>query len=500
MPQQIQAPDGTIVEFPDGMSDGQIAQAMRREYGGPRKTSQTLGFMKGISRPLANFQNAVDAIPILPDSSDWSKKNRAEVLANIAEREKTEKPGMVGNILGSAIGTAPVLAMTRNPWLAGAAQGALTSEATDPMGLAGDMAIGAVANKAGDKIVSSAAKALKPVTDPAVKTLMKAGVKLSPGQMRGGKAMVAEDKAMSRPIVGDLIAEDRIASIDSFNRKTMDQALDAIGIKLPDDVATGHDAVKFAQGVVGDAYDNIVPKLRVQVDKRFVAGVSKVYSGVQSLPETQQKQFANVLETIRFGPQGQLAGAKLKDAISEVSRLASTYGASAAAPDRELGRVLSQLKGELDDMMLRQNPKFAPALKQVNKAFRGLATVESAAKGADDGVFNTGQLKTAVRQGDASRRKRASAAGGAYMQEWSNAGRKVLPSKTPDSGTAGRLASGNLLAQVRGAADAVGYRIDRGIATTVATNPAARKAADALLKLRPYLGLTAGTLPASSKD
>lgn len=35
MPQQIRAPDGSVVQFPDGTSDAQIAAAMRKAFGGP---------------------------------------------------------------------------------------------------------------------------------------------------------------------------------------------------------------------------------------------------------------------------------------------------------------------------------------------------------------------------------------------------------------------------------------------------------------------------------
>ena len=32
---EIEAPDGTIVEFPDGMSDEEISSVMAKTYGGP---------------------------------------------------------------------------------------------------------------------------------------------------------------------------------------------------------------------------------------------------------------------------------------------------------------------------------------------------------------------------------------------------------------------------------------------------------------------------------
>lgn len=40
---RIQAPDGSILEFPDSMSDADILGVMRREYGGPKEAAQSSG-------------------------------------------------------------------------------------------------------------------------------------------------------------------------------------------------------------------------------------------------------------------------------------------------------------------------------------------------------------------------------------------------------------------------------------------------------------------------
>lgn len=53
MPKRIQAPDGSVVEFPDNMSDQQIAAVMRREYGGPQGRSTP-----GATRPVTSADMA----------------------------------------------------------------------------------------------------------------------------------------------------------------------------------------------------------------------------------------------------------------------------------------------------------------------------------------------------------------------------------------------------------------------------------------------------------
>ena len=58
---------------------------------------------------------------------------------------------------------------------------------------------------------------------------------------------------------------------------------------------------------------------------------------------------------------------------------------------------------------------------------------------AKDGVFTPAQLHAAVKAKDKSMDKGAFARGNALMQDLSSAGKNVLPSNIPDSGTAGRL-------------------------------------------------------------
>jgi hypothetical protein len=422
----------------------------------PKKTSQGLGFIEGVKTVLDKAPpSPLDFIPGL-DSRPQRAKARAGTEAYIRGREQTQRPGTAGKITGQVVATLPVAAITRNPFAAGAIQGALTSEAKNPEGLAIDTLAGGALGHFGGKAVDAVADFIKPAISPAVRALNDAGVKLTPGMIKGGKAMVREDKAMSRPGIGGRIAAGREATQETFNTATVNQALTPLGVKVPPNIKAGHDAVSYAHDAVSQAYDRVVPNLAVKLDVRALAG--RIQPAAATLPKPQQQQLQTIL-TNTIG-QGNLAGRGLKQAQGELRRLASVYSRDPAAPSQELGRVLREVDDHLTSAMMAQNPKWAPELQKVNKAFRGMAIVEDAASRADGGVINTQQLKQSVRRGDFSRRKASTAQGKSFMQDFSEAARDVIPSRTPNSGTADRLNAGNLFAQARGAVDALGYEVD----------------------------------------
>jgi hypothetical protein len=340
----------------------------------------------------------------------------------------------------------------------GAASGAFLSQSDDLSGTAIDAAAGAVTGKIGDVALTKVADFVKPVIAPAIRRMADAGVRLTPGQIKGGRALVREDKRMSKPIVGDMIADARRVASGDWNLATVAKVVGPLGIKPPPTLRPGHDAVAWAQDAVGAAYNKIVPKLTVKVDGRFMVGMKGLAEDAQQLPPEAQKQFAAIVKRT-LGRPGALTGRGVKDAQGELGRLASNYSTSTNAYERELGRVLSGVKTRFDDMIVRQNPGIARELSSVNEAFRGLATVETAAAKGPDGLITPAQLKLSARMADQSRRKSQSARGTAFMQDWAEDGARGLSGNTPDSGTAGRMQQG-LIAQLLGGIDAIGYKAD----------------------------------------
>jgi hypothetical protein len=498
----IQAPDGRKIdiEAADEATALRGAQEWSQANPAKKKDSLTLGIMKG-ALPAAEKLAPFSPANLIPGFREANERALPRMRARVEERERTEKPNPFAQIGTSIAATAwvpggPVKAAV--PAVQGAAQGYLLSEADTPQGQAVDAVTGGLIGHFGGKAIDAVSDAISPVVAPAVRRLKDAGVSLTPGMVKGGKAMVREDKMMSRPVVGEAIAAGRQRTQATFNTASVDKALAPLGVKVPSVVKPGHDALDFAKTEIGRAYDVVIPKLSVQINgQQFAANIAPV---AQNLKAGQQKQLRQIVSN-ELGA-GQLAGDTLKRAQSNIRRLAGKFRRSQDANDQLLGEALSAVDDELTGAMMAQNPQWAPQLQKVNEAYRGYRIVADAAGRADDGLFNTGQLKQSVRRGDFSKSKDQSARGQAFMQEFSNDARSVIPSRTPDSGTAGRMQSINPFAYGRGALDAVGYSADNLYqAFRLAPRPAAAKRIAAGAKrLRGPAGAAAVAAGSQSRD
>jgi hypothetical protein len=100
------------------------------------------------------------------------------------------------------------------------------------------------------------------------------------------------------------------------------------------------------------------------------------------------------------------------------------------------------MQSALRRMVERVNPEYQGELSKINEGYSKFKITQRAAGsvGAHEGVFSPAQLHTAVKAQDQSKDKARFAEGNANMQDLSTAGKKVLPSTVPDSGTPFRTA------------------------------------------------------------
>lgn len=492
---QAQSADGAVHEFPDDTPDDVIDRVMKAYAAGgdqephsgaqpigntvsqdpqtgeyildinqgsqspppaPQK-SQLLGFQAGFNHPLDNVAKALLAIPGV-ESADNSV---ARFLGMPSTREAINahaqaladanaagiEPGGMGKTAGEIIATAPTMFIPGGPLVQGAASGALLTDGSSIGDIAGDATLGALGGKLADGLVNGVARAVSPMVRPAVQKLIDAGVPLTPGQIMGGIPKAIEDKASSIPVVGDMINASRARGVDAFNRATVNRALDPIGLKLPEDVATGHDAIAFAQDALSDTYNRLLPALTMRADRRLASGVQRAVSGASSLPAERQTQLQSIIQSKlvdAFDNTGAISGEGMKRADSELGRLARSYRGSVDPDQRDMGAILGNVQGELRSMVKRQNPQAAKIIDGVNSGYAALVRAENAATRAGNkgGVFTPPMLNSAVRQMDTSLRKRSVARGAAMLQDLASAGNEVLPSSVPDSGTAGRFLLG----------------------------------------------------------
>jgi hypothetical protein len=305
--------------------------------------------------------------------------------------------------------------------------------------------VGALAGPA----TAAAGKVISGASGAAQQKLAEAGVTMTPGQILGGAWQRLEDKATSLPVLGDLIKSAQQRSANSFNTATYNEVLAPLGQKYSGPI--GNEGVEAVQRTIGDAYDNALSKMTFKAsDPAFQSDITNLAGMAKSLPEQQQRQFGNILQTQIFGklgPNGQMDGQTLKGVQSELSRIARGYAGDPSYDNRQLGQAIGEIKSAIDSSLPRYNSADAvDGLSKANAAWANFVRLRTAAasQGAmnNGGVFTAAQLNNAVRQADKSAGKGASATGNALMQDFSGAGQQVLGSKYPDSGTAGRAMLG----------------------------------------------------------
>ncbi|AST88089.1 hypothetical protein CIG66_07000 [Ralstonia pseudosolanacearum] len=377
-----------------------------------------------------------------------------------------------GNIAGSVAATAPIAAIapvanTYRGAMAvgaglGAANAALTPVENDrPRNLsslitgqqptdywsekAKQIGLGALTGGVASPVMMGLGRMISPQVSNDVRTLMDAGVTPTPGQILGGGWARTEAKLSSVPVLGDMIKNAQQRAVQDFNRAAYNEVLQPIGATYQG--PAGQQAVGAVRNAIRDAYDESLGRMTFQAaDPAFQADITRLAGMAQQLPQAQRQTFMNTLRTQIFGklgPQGNMDGRTLKGVQEELGDLARGYAGDASFDNRQLGAAIGEIRSAVENSLARTNPADAvQGLANANAAWARFARVRAAAasQGAmnNEGIFTAAQLQNAVRGADKSAGKGATATGNALMQDLSGAGQRVLGSKYPDSGTAGR--------------------------------------------------------------
>lgn len=460
----VRLPDGTVIRnVPEGTTRSQLmARVGKAQAPDSRPTSFFRGVGEGIMQPLNNAARALEtgldkvglAQPIQRVGEALGMAPSVNAAVQQQQRNAASAPtrgSSTGRLVGNIVGTLPLARLPGGAFTQGAAGGALLTDKRDPRGIAEDAFIGGIAGKVGEKAVKGLARVINPRVAPVVQRLQKAGVRLTPGQILGasdskvGRIVKGfEDKASSIPIVGDLVSGARRRSVEDFNRAALSEPLKSIGAKLPKDAGPGHSGIAAVERALGDAYDDVLPKLSVRADQQFTDDLANFAQDADTLLPERAAQFARIMQSDvgkNFDQAGGLAGEGLKAVESRLGKRIRTYGGSADPDASDMADLLRQVQSSIREMAARQNPAQAGRLRDINEGFAKFTRVQSAASKANEGIFTPGQLRTATRIMDTSTRKGQSARGGALMQGLAEDAQSVLPSSVPDSGTAGRLAA-----------------------------------------------------------
>lgn len=485
---RITSPDGSVynVTAPDGATDADVLSYVQSQHAPAPKAAAAPpmrdrgvvnaaqgGFLDAATLGLSDELTA--GIAAIPRAGIQALRGRGFDVGKAYNDVLTQQRGMAkaddeahpiargaGQLAGAMIlpGGAAAAGTRIIPRLAvNAAQGAAMGFGQGEGGLeararsAGQGALLAAAGgELGRGAIMGASRVLAPRVAPAVRRLADAGVTMTPGQIMGGMAKTVEDKLSgTAPILGDAIAAARSRGVRQFSRAAVQEGLNPLGIRLPMNIGT-QDAIGFAQQASGQALDAASQGMTAQADTPFTAAMAAIRqraaSGELAAPDAARldQMLQNHVER-HFDANGTMTGPGFQAARSELRRLATAYGADPSATTRELGTMLGEAGDHLEDSAARHStPQAVDAFRRANQSYAMLTRNERAAASAagagasrEAGDFVPGQLMTAVRQGDRSARKRATARGDALMQQLASDGVSVLPSRIGDAGTAGRL-------------------------------------------------------------
>ena len=536
MTQIVEVPGHGPVEFPDNMSDEQIAAAIKKNLMVP-KNAPSIGqrIVKGMKDPVdASAQLLTHVLPqsvvdLGNRANNWlasktglmtpipernlsglvtGKQGGLDQLLSEEEQQYQASRGpnagmdwarIGGNIaspMNLAIASKLPVAANLLPRIGiGAAGGAVMGATGTPVmqgsfwpEKAKQAAFGAASGAATTAAAAGLARMIKPKTPADVQLLLDEGVTPTAGQIIGGHTQVLEDKATSMPVFGDAIENARTKSLNEFNKAAYNRALEPIGGKVPQDV--GREGIQSVREQISDVYEQLLPKLTFKADKQFSNDLMQLQSMASGLPQEQAGRFMKILKNQivgKMGPRGTMDGETLKGVESELSRLASGYKADSSFDNRELGSAIEQMQALFKQALVRNNPQFADELKAANTAWANYTRLRgaAAAQGAVEGKFTPSQLSASVKAQDKTLGKRAFSEGTALMQDLSDAGKNVLTSKYPESGTPGRLMLMSLMNPYAWPKLAAGLAV--GSVGSLPYLPGGRQITAALLARRPEL-------------
>ena len=352
----------------------------------------------------------------------------------------------IAGAIPSAIGAGAKLAQygvkgIMNPITQGAVYGAGAGEG-NPVERVPDALLGGAVSGAVSKV-------LPPITEGA-KKLIKAGTPVTVGQAVGGGIRKVEQALKSLPFLGDPIVEAEIRATQGFTKTAFREALKPLqkyGINLNKEfkgLETGNQLYAKAEQLINKSYQKLVPKLKFPNQ----SDLQPIYDDIilkqtEFLPKSVGNTFLKDMDEIvyaNFGADGVLTGQGFKNIQSGLRGIIRDFSSDPNKLTRDYGKSYSLVLDALNKTLIKNNPKYAKELQDLDFSFKTLNfTIGKAVEkgGNKTGTFTPSNLMSAIRSADPSLRKSDFRKGEAVLQDLANEG-QALNMTLPDSGTATR--------------------------------------------------------------
>jgi hypothetical protein len=272
--------------------------------------------------------------------------------------------------------------------------------------------------------------------------LREAGVQPTVGQALGGMADTVEQKLGSVPLIGDAINYARGRAAGELREAAFTQAGNAVGEAVEE---TGTAGVARLQQLSDDAYDGLTKHLpEMKVTQEFAGSFDNILkeAGEAAYDTPSLKAGKKFIDDYIKPKAG--SGKLLPDEIQEIDSMLKQRIAKSNSQDAKA--MFSEIRENLMDEAGRQSPEFSTQLAKANELYTKKSIIQKASQSAED--FTPAQLDNAVKANDKAygggRNANNYTAGRGPLRELSRAGREVLGSTVPDSGTVGRAALAGL--------------------------------------------------------
>jgi hypothetical protein len=300
------------------------------------------------------------------------------------------------------------------------------------------------------------ARVAGPWANEMAQRLTQRGVRLTPGEILGGRAKSMEDSAAAFPILGDMIRRRGREGVESLNRVAYGETLDPLGVRYQrmfDRAAPrlGNESVDEISNILERRYETVVPKMSARVDQTLIDETKAI---ADALPASVRPEFVDAITRYvdrLLNPETMtLTGRDLQQTLRSLRETARRYQRSTTQPwHAEFGEALDGLREAIQSSMTRHSAgRDVTAFRNINDAYARYVRVRDAAGrvGSDEGVFSPANLHSAVRAADSSVGKGRTARGRALLQDLSGPARSVMKAKGAGSPTAERVALFSLIA------------------------------------------------------